>query len=667
MFVKLRFSFAAVALAAILGCSALPSAYSAPRSQAAGKDVKVDNSAVDLRLGRNVLTLWLVRDNALRVHFKPNAKTTPTALVISAHAPETAAKPVRISRHDGLVTMTSKALRAELNPETRMLSVYDVRRHRLLLRQNDLAALAHRNLDLRYTKGAPLYGIKGFNAFQHDVAGLLRHGRWVAKAGRQGNAGAPFVWSTRGFGLLIDTDGATFDLDNGHIAVRGTSRPDVDYYILAGKPKAIFSALADISGHAPLFPKWAMGFTNSQWGIDEQELLNIVKTYRSKHIPLDNFTLDYDWKAWGQGHYGEFRWNPKKFPDGPTGKLARMLDAKGVKLTGIMKPRIHIHTVEGRYATAHHFWVPGQKAYKDYFSHTLVKDIDFNKPAARAWFGHSAIKYAFDKGIVGWWNDEADDLGDNTQFLNMERGLYEAQRAQSDKRVWSINRNFWLGSQRYAYGLWSGDIHTGFATMAAQRERMLSAIDVGEMKWGMDGGGFQGHPSDQNYARWIEFGAFTPIFRVHGTHGEKRQPWRYGAVAEKAATRAIRLRYALIPYTYSYVWSGHVTGIGLVRPLIFAYPGDTQVRNDISAWMFGKWLLVSPVVKKDQTEKRIYLPRGTWTDYFTGKAYHGGRTITVPIHSKTWMTSRCLSARAPSFPPNRCWTMWASNPSTPLR
>jgi alpha-glucosidase (family GH31 glycosyl hydrolase) len=220
--------------------------------------------------------------------------------------------------------------------------------------------------------------------------------------------------------------------------------------------------------------------------------------------------------------------------------------------------------------------------------------------------------------------------------MNMQRALYEAQRAQSKLRVWSVNRNFWLGSQRYAYGLWSGDIDTGFASMAGQRARMLSAINVGAMQWGMDGGGFKGHPSNENYARWIQFGAFTPIFRVHGVFDEKRQPWVYGPVAEKAATAAIRLRYALIPYIYSYEYARHVDGVGLVRPLLFDWPHDPKLANDVDSWLFGDYLLVSPVVQQGQTEKRMYLPAGTWLDWFTGKSYAGGQTITLAVDATHW-------------------------------
>jgi alpha-glucosidase (family GH31 glycosyl hydrolase) len=443
------------------------------------------------------------------------------------------------------------------------------------------------------------------------------------------------VWTTAGYGVLLDSLGASFTLDDKRIDAQ-VPHGVLDYYVIVGNPSELFGTIATLAGTSPLFPKWAMGFTNSQWGIDQKELLQIVDTYRAKHIPIDNFTLDFDWKAWGDDNDGEFRWNPVKFPDGPTGALAKQMHALGMQITGIMKPRIHVGTVEGHYATAHDFWVPGEKVSDDYFSHKPVKNIDFDIAAARIWFGDLAVKYGFDKGIAGWWNDEADTTGSDTEFMNMQRALYDAQRRVSDQRVWSVNRNFYLGSQRYAYGLWSGDIATGFASMAGQRARMLSAIDVGAMQWGMDGGGFNGHPSDENYARWIEFGAFTPIFRVHGTFNEKRQPWVYGPIAEKAATDAIRLRYSLIPYIYSYEHARHTSGVGLVRPLLFDWPHDANVRNDVDAWMFGEGLLVSPVVKQGQTSKDIYLPAGSWTDWFSGKVYAGGQTIHYTVDSKSW-------------------------------
>lgn len=586
--------------------------------------------------GGTVVVDYLAR-NIVRLSFVPRDGKLPERTVVIDPATETVRPDGRVSHGAGL-SLQEWALR-----DGALIARRDD--HELL--RVDAQSLARGEVLVRHGVADPLYGIHGYSAFERADGGLQRRGTQIAKAGEQGHAGAPFVWSTTGYGVLADVEGASFVLKGGNIVIRGRKgQPIRNVYIFTGEPKAIFGALAQVSGRTPLFPKWAMGFTNSQWGIDQRELLQLVNTYRAKRIPIDNFTLDFDWKAWGADDDGEFRWNTDKFPGGPDGSLKAALDAEGVHLTGIMKPRIHVDTAEGRYATGHDLWSAASKPAPDYFSHKTVRDVDFTKPATRAWFFNDALKRSFDTGIIGWWNDEADTLDSDTQFIDMQRALYDGQRGYSDKRVWSINRNFYLGAQRYAYGLWSGDIDTGFASMKAQRQRMLSAINVGAMQWGMDGGGFKksganadpvtGGLTPENYARWIQFGAFTPIFRVHGELGIKRQPWVYGPVAEKAATDAMRLRYALIPYVYAYEYQRRVTGVGLVRPLLFDWPDDPNVREDVDAWMFGDYLLASPVVEQGQSAKDVYLPAGRWFDYASGKAYEGGQKAHVALDAKTW-------------------------------
>ncbi len=618
-----------LALAPAGGVAATTSAQTAQAPRMA----QLADHAITIDLGAGQLEVRFVAPGIVRVRTERHGPAGEPALVLDpARTPPDFDGAQAMQTADG-ASLASALASVHWDRQQQRLRIDDAQQRTLLSIDTD--ALRHGKLQAEHAAGDALYGIGGYNATQDASAGLLRSGRQLATAGEQGHAGAPFVWSTAGYGVLLDSDGATFTLRPGTIDASST-RQEMDVYILLGTPARLFGALAELSGRTPLFPKWAMGFTNSQWGIDEKEFRDIVATYRAKHIPLDAFTFDFDWKDWGKD-WGEFSWNPVKFPDGPSGKLKADMAALGVHMTGIMKPRVHVDTVEGRYATAHDLWLPGEKTSPDYFSHQPVKDIDFDKPAARAWWFNPQLAHSFDTGIVGWWNDEADTTRSNTQFLNMQRATYDGQRAHSNLRVWSINRNFWLGSQRYAYGLWSGDIPTGFASMAGQRARMLSAVNVGAMQWGMDGGGFKnGTPTPENYARWIEFGAFTPIFRVHGELGQKRQPWVYGPLAEKAATAAIRLRQALIPYIYSYEHVRRATGVGLVRPLLFDWPQDPNVRNDVDSWLFGDWLLVSPVVVQGQATKDVYLPAGRWIDWFSGKTYEGGRSVHLAIDSKGW-------------------------------
>ncbi|MHB8635226.1 MAG: glycoside hydrolase family 31 protein [Fimbriimonadaceae bacterium] len=507
-----------------------------------------------------------------------------------------------------------------------------------------------------HAPGEPLYGMRGYS-FRNARDARVRYSRGLERgdgapvaAGAQGDGGAPFAFTKR-WGLFVDSVNGDFSNDaQGTLEFRKGSRPDIEAYVVLGPPKRSIEVLTDLTGHPPLPHKWTLGFLNSQWGDDEAEISGLVDTYRAHQIPLDAFILDFDFKAWGEDNFGEVRWNstsgpgsvnPDRFPDGASGRFAASMLARGAHVVGIMKPRFLIETPDhkpteaAKEADAHGWWLPGQKPYMDYFSHRLTRDVDFAQPAARRWYWSHA-KGLFDAGIAGWWNDEADDGFDSLAFMHMQQALYEGQRSVSHSRVWSINRNFYAGAQRFAFGTWSGDIGIGFPTMARQRERMLATLDLGQPHWSMDSGGFGGHPSPENYARWIEFASVVPIMRVHGTFGQKRQPWVYGPVAEAAAKKAIEFRMALQPSLYSWEREAHDTGIGIVRPLFWEFPGDANCDNDTDAWMLGDGLLAAPVCEQGAKSVSIYLPPGEWTRYGSNERYSGGQGITLPVDSENW-------------------------------
>ncbi|MGC2173663.1 MAG: TIM-barrel domain-containing protein [Candidatus Sulfotelmatobacter sp.] len=510
------------------------------------------------------------------------------------------------------------------------------------------------------TSSEPIYGIRGIGLDDPHPT-IVRDQGGKVQAGVQGNGGAPFFFTAH-YGVFIDSNGGAFATSGKNVTFSGDSRAELEYFIIVGPPLRVMAGLADLTGHPPMSPKWTLGFLNSQWGSNEKELKEIVNNYRSKHIPLDGFILDFDWKAWGEDNYGEWRWNstsgpgnvePDKFPDGASGLLARQMLSQGVHLTGILKPRILVYkpgsTTElqeaAAYAEEHHLWYPNEPNYEDYFTHRLARDLDFRLPATRAWIWKH-LEPAFDAGMQGWWNDEADYtqlpdksdfIFDNYQFFSMARMLYEEQRTHSNLRVWSINRNFYVGAQRFGYAEWSGDIDTGFASMRKQTSRMLATLNLGEPHWSMDTGGFHGHPTPENYARWMQFAAFVPVFRVHGDFNEKRQPWVYGPTAQAAATWAMRLRYQLMPYIYSAERHSYETGIGIVRPLLWIFPSDPTAAAQENEWMFGDALLVAPVFQPEAKERSVYLPAGHWYEYSSGRRFAGGQSVTLNVDSKTWL------------------------------
>jgi len=610
-------------------------------------NVSGQNGVLAFSLGPNQVEIRLCQPNLVKVSVSPDGKSgvdTPSIWRKSWPAVPSTCE----LQGDPLVLRTGRMV-IKVSRASGRVAVYDAGGTLLIKEHDDEGVYQSWQKGVRFATrpGSHFYGLKGWE-YLDDSRGQMEMRpsaqAYPIRAGSEGQTGGPFLWSNLGYGVFVNTEGGFchvrsdtdvrfFDLSGGNVC----------YYVVVGSAYEVQEAVAELTGKPPLFPKWALGFSNSEFADMNEELCaRHVEGYRSRGIPLDLYVFDFQWKAWGEDHYGEARWNSTNFPNGPSGAFQKRMAAAGIKLGGIMKPRIHLDSEQGRHATAHHFWVKGRSPYDDYFSHQLTNDLDFSIPECRRWFWEHAIP-AFDTGIVGWWNDEADAWGSTWEFLYMAQALYEGQRAQTKEqvRVWTNNRNFFSGAQRYAYATWSGDIESGFAVMQQQRERLLCSVNVGQARWGMDTGGFNnnfhiaGEELNECFARWMEFAAFVPIFRTHGT--SYRQPWLYGPRAETAARHAARLRYSLIPYMYSFERGLYETGVGLVRPLIWDYPDDPRFTNGVDAWMFGDYLLVAPVVEQGQTLKRIDLPAGEWIDYFRGDRVQGGRAIQYPVDATSWL------------------------------
>lgn len=614
----------------------------------------------------DILELKVCQDGILKVDYRPNG-VTPSAdtPVIDPNKTWGSVGATINTSGDPIIISTSK-MRIEIAKSPARMTVKKADGTTLFWEPTS-GGTYHNGIKFVRTSGQNLYGIRAYDFLEGSGNMLRNDTTHMIHAGEQGDGGAPLAWSTSGYGILLDADGAypvietatnKLEMYYGDYEKRRYTKTDVEYYILFGNPKELMAAVSEISGKAPMLPKWSMGFMNSEWGINQTDLTSYVDTYRAKNIPIDGYAMDYDWKSWGESNYGEFRWNTTNFPDAATTALKTTMDGKGIKMIAIMKPRIVVKTVDGitttqaADATTNGYWYPYGSEYQDYFQPIPVRDIDFYNSGTRSWYW-THIQDAFNKGMVGFWNDEAGKTSappyefwfGSFQGLHMQQSIYDGQRGYSNQRVWSINRNFYLGSQRYGYTTWSGDIGTYFtnsasdAGMQEQRERMLSTINLGQAKWGMDTGGFNPwstDPSPELYSRWMQFSALTPVFRVHGNRYHQRQPWYYGTTAEEVTKSVIQMRYKLLPYIYASERSAYETGIGLVRPLIFDNPTDNNVKDYMDAWMFGDWMLAAPILDQTQTSKSIYLPSGTWIDYFRGNTYTGGQTIKYPVNAEIW-------------------------------
>lgn len=626
--------------------------------------------------GEDFLEIQAASEKIIKFNYRPNGVVSspstpmidpdkewgPTGAVI-----DTAGDPITLSTPDVTVEI-------QRNPVRMTIKNAD---GTALLWEPSAGGVFHDGVRFLRSSQDNLYGIRGYGAMESEGELLRNNSEHPAHAGEQGDSGGPFIWSTAGYGLLVDSDGGypytsqasgKLEFYYGGTPVEGRryEKNNVEYYVMIGDPYEIMGAYADITGKAPMLPKWSLGFMNFEWGTNQAETEHMVDQYRARNIPLDAYAIDYDWMRYGEDHYGEFRWNENNFPDSATQAWKNKMVSQGIKMVGIRKPRIttrdfhNNRTEQYDDAEAGDYWYPGHWEYTDYFIPVTVRSIDPYKPAARSWLWQQS-QAAYDKGIVGWWNDETDKVSSgmaqywfgNFMTAHWSQALYEGQRSlpSDNQRVWQTARTYYPGTQRYATTLWSGDIGIQFhqgekipwaVGMREQRPAMLSAINMGQAKWGMDAGGFNqqdgatDNPSPELYARWLQFSALTPVFRVHGNYNQQRQPWFYGTTAEEAAKSAIQLRYSLFPYMYAYERSAYENGVGLVRPLLFDYPQDPGAANRSDAWMFGDYLLAAPVVDKQQTVKAIELPPGTWTDYFRGTVHEGGQVIHYPLDAQSW-------------------------------
>jgi alpha-glucosidase len=439
----------------------------------------------------------------------------------------------------------------------------------------------------------------------------------------------------------------------------GAEGGEMNYYFFYGPSiKKILGRYADLTGHMPLPPLWALGNQQSRWSYYPDTMVEeVVNEYRKRDLPLDVVHLDIDYMH----GYRVFTFDKDRFPDPKalTDKLAR----QGVKLVTIVDPGIkHPTDKDERY---HAF---DQGLEKNYFQRRGNGDlfvprvwpgesvfVDYTLPEARRWWGDLHRVYT-DNGIAGIWNDMnepsdfvdqtgknqldvvSNDDGDktthaknrNTFALLMSRATYEGlERLRPDRRPYVITRAAYAGIQRYAT-MWTGDTNSTWDSLALNIPMFTSLGLSGEPFVGSDVGGFIGRGNGELLVRSYQLSFLAPFCRNHKViDGYDQEPWRFGKYYEDIIRKYLKLRYALLPYLYTALEEAHRTGVPPFRPLLLNYQDDPSTYNLDDQFMVGDDILVAPIVKPDVTRRLVYLPAGSWYDYWTNKKYAGGTMISV--------------------------------------
>jgi alpha-D-xyloside xylohydrolase len=516
----------------------------------------------------------------------------------------------------------------------------------------------------RAYRGERLYGLG-----QHGHGLLDQKGAVLDLVQRNGEVSIPFLLSSRGYGLLWNNPG----IGKVELAANGTrwvadGAHQIDYWITAGSPAEILRRYADATGHPPLLPEWAAGFWQSKLRYRTQdELLRVAREYVRRGLPLAVIAVDYfHWT-----HLGDWKFDPAEWPDPRA--LTAELERMGVRLMVSVWPSVSpasenyaelerrgllIGTETG--PLAHATWPD-----KGIPAPVGVAFYDATSPEARE-FIWSRVRdnYLRPYGIEVWWLDACEPelrpgfqanlryhAGPGLAVGNMyprehARAFYEGNKAEGRPDTVTLARSAWSGSQKYGAALWSGDVPATFASLRAQIRAGLNVAVSGLPWWTTDIGGWRGgDPDDPGYrelfVRWFQFGAFCPLFRLHGFReptmpfgldqtGGPNEVWSFGAQAYDCLTEMMFLRERLRPYIMAQMVAAHEAGMPPMRPLFVDFPADQRAWEVDDEFMLGPDLLVAPVAEYLARSRDVYLPAGSrWTDAWTGAATAGGAQLTV--------------------------------------
>ena len=471
----------------------------------------------------------------------------------------------------------------------------------------------------------------------------------------------PFLWSTAGWGLVLDT-GARITWELGTQSSQSfTVEADddiLDAYLIGGPdPAKILSRYAALTGRAPVPPKWSFGLWLSSGGTyrTQEEVEKLLDGALERGLPFDVVHIDPWWMR--RRHYCDFRWDREAFPNPDA--LIRKLHGLGLKLCLWEHPYISIESDLFALGKRKGFFArrpDGEVSIIDYGLslaprpdgvvrratradswNARVAVIDLTNPEAVAWF-KDLHRPLLRMGVDVFKTDFGEDIPVEAVFGDGRTGavvhnlyplLYNRAVTEVTKEergyglVWS--RSGTAGSQRYPVG-WSGDPAADWDSLAATIRGGLSLGMSGVPFWSNDIGAYRGKPAPDLYVRWAQFGLLCSHSRMHGD--SPREPWIFGESVLAVVRRYIRLRYKLFPYFYSLAHEASRTGMPVLRAMPLAFPKDPGAHGLDHQYMIGPWLLAAPIFNPEG-RRSIYLPGGLWYDFWTGRAVEGPRSLTV--------------------------------------
>ena len=517
----------------------------------------------------------------------------------------------------------------------------------------------------------PNPGEKIFGMGQYQDGCLDKMGTVMELAHRNSQASVPFAVSSNGYGFLWNNPSiGRVSFAKNMTEWYASSTKALDYWVTAGdSPADIARNYASVTGFAPMMPEYAMGFWQCKLRYrTQEELLNIAREHKRRGLPMSVIVADFfHWP-----YQGDWRFDEREFPDPDA--MVRELKDLGIELMVSIWPFVDYKSENFAEMLEKGYLIRTERGLRvglDFCGNTLAYDA--TNPEAGEFVWSVVKKNYYDHGIRIFWLDEAEPeykvydfdnyryhLGSNLQIGNLfpvryAKNFYDGMTAAGQENPLNLLRCAWAGSQRYGALVWSGDIDTTFRTLREQLAIGLSMGMAGIPWWTTDIGGF--HGGDQNdpkyrelLVRWFQFGAFCPVFRLHGDRlngeasadgskahtGGPNEVWSYGEEAYGILKHYLFLREKMKPYIRQLMEDAHTNGAPVMRPLFYDFPHDSEAVNCEDEYMFGPDVLVAPVLELGVRERLVYLPKGLkWKEARTGKVYEGGQRVNAaaPLES----------------------------------
>jgi len=511
---------------------------------------------------------------------------------------------------------------------------------------------------------------KIFGMGQYQEKHLNKKGATLELAHRNSQASVPFYISSRDYGFFWNNPAigtATFGTNKTEWTAKSTKK--LDYFITAGdSPAELEEQYSAATGRSPMMPEYGLGYWQCKLRYrTQEEILAVARKHKALGLPMDAIVVDFfHWTR-----QGDFKFEPRDWPDPDA--MVKELKELGIETVVSVWPTIDERSENyGEMADKGYLVNPdrGMNYHMSWMGNTVFYDT--THPGAREFVWEKCKENYYKKGIRCFWLDEAEPeygpydfdnyryfAGPALQCTNIypvmyAKGFYDGLKKEGETEILSLVRCAWAGSQKYGTLTWSGDIHSSFRAMREQLQAGLNMCLAGIPWWTSDIGGFVGGDiSDPKFkellVRWFAWGAFCPVFRMHGerspwyereeefingvrqlTSGQDNEVWSFGEDNFEILKKYLFIRENLRPYIRECMKETSENGTPIMRPMFYDFYEDKKAWETEDQYMFGPDLLVAPVMEEGVSERTVYLPEGEfWTESYTGKKYEGGQVVTA--------------------------------------